>query len=470
MVFNSTIFVLLFLLVFSIYWMVPLRGKHALIIAGTVLFYSWYSLPFFLLFLTVLSVNYRIGMSLIQRKNVGVLRLGVVLDVSLLAFFKYSYLVAGGVGRLFDVPYLVDLRAHMQADLGWQIVLPLGISFYTFQAIAFIVDCYRGAVTEPVEFRKYAVFTLFFPQFVAGPILRASDFVPQIDNPQLTPERLRKGLLLLLVGIVKKVLIADRIGAEIGGAWRDPSGYDATVHVILPLAYVMQIFADFSGYTDMARGMGKLLGYELPENFRGPLLSRSMSELWSRWHMTLSMWLRDYIYIPLGGSRRGTWRTSLNLFITMALGGLWHGATWTMLLWGGFVGTILIIERLMREAKIRLLPEHPAADVFRVGFTLLLFAVSGSLFAAPSLDQTLAVWKGIVTWQRGNPLPGMGAAVGLSILAFLFNFPGYYDGLRRQVSARPRFQLASLYAGGFVVGLLVLVYGDAGGAFLYFAF
>lgn len=470
MVFNSTIFVLLFLAVFAVYWLVPLRGKHALIIFGTLLFYSWYSLPFFLLFLTVLFINYRIGMALIQRKSLALVRLGVALDVSLLAFFKYSYLLASGVGRLFNLPYLVDLRVHMQEDLGWQIVLPLGISFYTFQAIAFIVDCYRGTVTQHVEFRKYAVFTLFFPQFVAGPILRAADFIPQIDSPQLTPDRLRRGLILLLMGIVKKVLIADRIGAETVGAWRDPSGYDAIVLLVLPITFGMQIFADFSGYTDMARGMGKLLGFELPENFRGPLLSRSLSELWSRWHMTLSMWLRDYIYIPLGGSRRGAMRTNINLMVTMVLGGFWHGATWTMLLWGAFLGAVLVIERSMKEKHIRLLPENSAGDVLRVIATLLIFTGSACLFAAPSLDQTVALWKGILTWQRGNPLPGLGAALGLSVLAFLFNFPGYYDGIKRWVSARPLLQTAGLYSGGLLVGLLVLVYGDTGGAFLYFAY
>ncbi len=282
MVFNSTIFVLLFLFVFLLYWFLPIRGKHSLIIVASVLFYAWYSVPFFIMFITVLGVNYAVAMKLIEQRGQGrpslaLLWLAIGLDLAILAFFKYFYLFASSAGNLFGIPYLIDIRANLLEDYNLKIILPIGISFYIFQLIAFVVDCYRGTIADRIDFRRFAVFILFFPQFIAGPILRATDFLPQIDNPTLTVDRLRRGMLLLLFGAIKKILIADRIGAEIAGAWQNPAGYDATVYLLLPVAFLGQIFADFSGYTDMARGMGKLLGYELPENFKGPFFSKSMS-------------------------------------------------------------------------------------------------------------------------------------------------------------------------------------------------
>ncbi len=475
MVFNSTIFVLLFLSVFLLYWFLPLRGKHALIIVASVLFYTWYSIPFFAMFITVLSVNYYVAMKLIRQREQGrpslpLLWMAVGLDLTVLGFFKYFYLFASTAGTAFGIPYLADIRTNLLEDYQLQIILPIGISFYTFQLIAFVVDCYRGTIEAPIDFRRFAVFILFFPQFIAGPILRATDFLPQIDRPTLTSERLKGGMLLLLSGTIKKVLIADRIGAEIGAAWQNPAGYDATVYVLLPVAFLGQIYSDFSGYTDMARGMGKLLGYELPENFRGPFFSKSMSELWTRWHITLSSWLRDYIYIPLGGSRRGEWRTSVNLFITMALGGFWHGATWNMLIWGSFIGVVLIMERTLRMRQIRLLPEGRAFNALRVCYTFGLFAVSAVFFAAPGLDQSITIFQGILDWQRGNPLPGFGAAVSLTILAFLANVPGYYDSVKQWIVQRPALQTGIIVCGSFITAILIYMYGDVAGAFLYFAF
>jgi D-alanyl-lipoteichoic acid acyltransferase DltB (MBOAT superfamily) len=475
MVFNSTIFFLLFLTVFFIYWFLPVRGKHVLILTASVLFYMWYSVPFFLMFITVLVVNYLAAMKLIEMRRAGlaspaILWLAVGLDLSILAFFKYFYLFASSAGQLLGIPYLIHIRENLLQDYHLKIILPIGISFYIFQLIAFVVDCYRGTISERIDFRRFAVFILFFPQFIAGPILRASDFLPQIDHPMLTADRLRRGMLLLLSGTIKKVLIADRIGGEIAAVWQNPIGYDATVYLLLPAAFLGQIYADFSGYTDMARGMSKLLGYELPENFRGPFFSKSMSELWTRWHITLSSWLRDYIYIPLGGSRRGEWRTSLNLFITMALGGFWHGATWNMLIWGAFIGLVLIIERWFRLKNMKWLPEGRFFNVLRVFYTFGLFCVSAIFFAAPGLDQSMTIIGGILNWQRGNPLPGAGVAASLTLLALLANIPGYYESVKHWILNRPLLQNAMIVGGTFLTGLLIFIYGDVAGAFLYFAF
>ena len=474
MVFNSTIFVLLFLVVFAMYWFLPLRGKHTLIIIASVLFYTWYSLPFFAMFLALLVFNYYIAMRLIglsdRRLSLRLVWLAVVVDLLVLGFFKYFYLFASSAGSLFGISYLAGIRQNLIDDFHLRIILPIGISFYIFQLIAFVVDCYRGTVAERVDFRRFTVFILFFPQFVAGPILRATDFLPQIDHPTLNGDRLRKGLLLLLSGAVKKILIADRIGAQIGAAWQNPVGYDMTVHLLLPVAFLGQIYADFSGYTDMARGMGKLLGYELPENFRGPFFAKSMSELWTRWHITLSSWLRDYIFIPLGGSRRGELRVAVNLFITMALGGFWHGATWNMLIWGSFLGIILIIERSLKVRQIRILPDGRMYNLLRVVYTFGLFAVSAVFFAAPGLDQSITIFRGMFNTTQGQPLAGFAEAASLTVVAFLFNIPGYYSPVKDWLAKRPGLQTAIIGIGTFVVALLIFMYGDAAGAFIYFAF
>jgi len=470
MLFNSAVFLLLFAAVYSLYWFFPLRWKQGLIIAASLIFYGWYSIPFLLLFLAVIAFNYPISRILLEKKSKPLLWFAVSVDVGLLAFFKYFYLIAEGIGHLIANDYLISLYANWKHDYDFEIILPIAISFYTFQILAFLVDCYRGTIREKIPFYKYILFILFFPQFVAGPIMRSIDFIPQIDRPTITPERMLDGCLLLLLGTLKKVLIADRLGLLTGEIWSDPKRYDALYLLIVLPAFLVQVYCDFSGYTDIARGLAKLLGYEIPENFRGPFLSKSMQELWSRWHITLSTWLRDYIYIPLGGSRVGRFRTSLNILATMTIGGIWHGATAPMVLWGFYLGVILVIERFFGEQKIRILPDTPLTNPLRTFITFSLMSFSVIFFASPNFDTTIAYATGLFTFHRGIPGSDGGTLIALLCLALVLNAIQYGDGIKNRLRGRLKTKYALVFTGTVFVTLLVDLYGDVTGSFIYFRF
>jgi len=474
--FNSAIFIFFIIAFYLIYWPLPVRWKHTLIITGSFIFYAWFSIPFLLLFLTLVIINYYISQRLLVNKSRTLLGFAIVLDLGVLSFFKYFYLFAETTGSALEFilgpefSHLANLRRHWLQQYNFEIILPIAISFYTFQIIAWVVDCYRGTVSEKIDLKHFCVFILFFPQFIAGPIMRASDFMHQIDNPTPTRERMINGSLLILLGTMKKVLIADRIGLLTKNIWFNPEQYDAVYLILILPAFLIRIYCDFSGYTDMARGLAKLLGYEIPENFRGPLMARSMTEFWSRWHVTLTTWIRDYIFIPLGGSKFGELLTARNTLITMGLAGLWHGASSTMLLWGLYIGVILVIERFFYKRGISIIPNRKWTQPLHVFTTFILISISCVLFASPSIGHTFRIIKGIVTFQRANTIVAPETLFGLTIFGFTFNFIQYYPALTEKLNRylAPRYILAAAMV--FFIGLLVNLYGDVSGSFIYFAF
>lgn len=470
MLFHSTIFLLLFLSIYVFYWKVSTKYKHFLIILASFLFYLWYSIPFFLMFLFLTIFNYFFANALLKTKNKSLLFFVISIDLSVLFLFKYFYLFVSSFGYLFRIDYFIDIKKNLLKDYNIEIILPIGISFYTFQIIAYVVDCYRGVINEKISFKKFIVFILFFPQFIAGPILRASDFLPQIDNPKLEKSKINIGILLIILGIFKKVLIADPIGYYTNPIWINPSYYDALSYWILIFAFVVQVYADFSGYTDMARGMSKLLGYEIPENFRGPLLSNSISELWNRWHITLSSWLRDYVYIPLGGSRKGEIRTYMNLILTMALGGLWHGATWNMAIWGVIMGLYLSIERFFSKLDILIWPENIFFKLIKKIYILFLFSFFAIFFATPNLKNAFVIIKGLFLLPRGNPFISYDTVLPLIFIGLFFNYLQYDRKWLQKIYEKEKLQYILMTIGSLVLVYLLYNYGNLGGAFIYFAF
>ncbi len=471
MLFNSAVFLLLFLIFYLLYWPLPVRGKQILIILTSFIFYGWYSPLFLLVFLALIGINFYLSSILQRRKSKGILALGLAIDLGNLIFFKYFYFFVESFGLLIGDAYLADLRRNWIQDYDFEIELPIAISFYTFQIVAYLVDAYRGDITEQTSFRKYTIFILFFPQFIAGPIMRSSDFIPQIDNPVPSRDRMLNGSLLILQGVIKKVLIADRIGVIINPVWANPDQYDATVLILAPIAFVCQVYCDFSGYTDMARGMAKTIGYEIPENFLGPFLAVSMRDLWRRWHVTLTTWLRDYIFIPLGGSRVGPARVYANILITMSLGGLWHGATWSMFTWGLSLGVVLAWEQFTVRAGWRILPEDALwANILRRIRTFFLFVYLAVFFAAPSFGKAMEYFAGILEFQRANPVSSFEGAVFLILIALVFNALQYFPQPKAWLNARPKVRYALIFVGTFVVGYLVSIFGDVSGQFIYFQF
>jgi alginate O-acetyltransferase complex protein AlgI len=282
-----------------------------------------------------------------------------------LAYFKYvNFFLANASAAL--APLGVSL-AHVD------VLLPAGVSFYTFKTMSYTIDIYRRQIRPATSLRGYSTFVTFFPELIAGPIVRASVFLPQMSREiGPTAERLGIGLSIFLVGLTKKLLIADPLSTVVDPVFAAPGTYAPVTLWLAVLAYALQIYCDFSGYSDMAVGTSKTIGYDLPENFRMPYLSVNVAEFWRRWHITLSTWLRDYLYIPLGGNRRGEVRTYANLMATMLLGGLWHGASWNFVLWGALHGTALATHRILSELRGgRPLLPGPLAVVVTFLFVLL---------------------------------------------------------------------------------------------------
>jgi alginate O-acetyltransferase complex protein AlgI len=343
MVFCSNIFLFLFLPAFlALYYLTPFRLKSPLILVASYAFYAWWRVDFLLLFCAITLWNYLVGMRIGRagaRSATGKrwVMLGIAADLLTLGYFKYADF---GVSSLNALLASIGAQPLPLAE----VLLPIGISFYIFHAISYIVDVYRGDAEPSRRFSDFAAFIALFPQLVAGPVLRYKDLAAQFASRTHTLDKFTEGAGRFMLGFIKKVFIADSIAplADTAFALADPTAADAWIGI---LAYAAQLYFDFSGYSDMAVGLGLMMGFRFIENFNQPYISRSITEFWRRWHISLSTWLRDYLYIPLGGNRGGPMATYRNLFLTMLLGGLWHGANWTFVLWGMWHGAWLCLER-----------------------------------------------------------------------------------------------------------------------------
>ena len=349
--FTTLTFIVFFILFYLIYWSLKGRSRLALIVLSSLVFYAAWSVYFAMHFFIVVLINYYFVGKLHENRSRVWLSTILIIDTANLFLFKYFYLFLeflhdiSGI-QLFDKSVF---NAGLEETLGiHQIFLPLAISFYTFQLMAYVTDVYRGHIEERTQLLDFCAFILFFPQLVAGPIMRHSDFFYQLKDIRPDPAQSRDGMYLVLQGITKKVLIADNLIAVVNPIYAAPWNYDGPTNFMAVVGFAARVYCDFSGYTDIARGLGKMLGLNLPENFRGPYLSTSLREFWTRWHISLSTWMRDYLYIPLGGSRQTELRNNFVVVSTFTLAGLWHGANYTFILWGFFNGVLLVFERRFR--------------------------------------------------------------------------------------------------------------------------
>jgi D-alanyl-lipoteichoic acid acyltransferase DltB (MBOAT superfamily) len=372
MLFNSYIFLLAFLpLSVAVYALLRRAGRDraALLALATLslAFYGWWSLDYLLLLLVLIAVNYGLACGLIRYRGAAarlLLLVGVLGNLAVLGYFKYAGFVLDNLHPVLRTPPIAD------------IVLPLGISFFTFQKIALLVDAYQGKLRrlDPLGF---LLFVSFFPQLIAGPIVHHSEVMPQFARRRgARPDELALGLTILGIGLAKKVLLADTLAlhaSPVFAAASDGHGPGFATAWSAALAYTLQLYFDFSGYCDMAVGAALLFGIRLPLNFTSPYKATSVIEFWRRWHMTLSRFLKDYLYVPLGGNRKGPTRRHLNLFLTMLLGGLWHGAGWTFIVWGALHGVYLIANHGWRAARQRLGWAHPQGRAGRIATQLSTF-------------------------------------------------------------------------------------------------
>ena len=382
MVFTTHIFVFYFLpLVLLIYYALP-RYKNAFLTIASYVFYGWWEPWFVLLMMTSTVVDYICG-GIIATPGASVTRrrtalvTAIVCDTALLAFFKYYVFTAENLNVLLHV-----FGAGALPVL--KITLPIGISFYTFESMSYTIDVYRGVVQRARSFSDLSCFISLFPHLVAGPIVRYNVVADQLAYREHTPEKFTHGIALFILGFAKKTLLANPMGtvADSVFAAQSPLALDAWVGVV---AYAFQIYFDFSGYSDMAVGLSRMFGLVIPKNFASPYLAESITDFWRRWHISLSTWLRDYLYIPLGGNRKGPCRTYINLAAIMLLGGLWHGANWTFVVWGAYHGSLLAFERWRgKTAPYDWLPRGA-----RVAFTFVLVLISWVLFRSPTITAAM---------------------------------------------------------------------------------
>lgn len=399
MLFNSISFLIFFSVFYLLYWISPFRFRKHLLLLGGIFFYGFFSIPFLLHFLAVILLNYYLYTIVNKTKSKFFLTLTVILNVCNLAFFKYFYFLNT---LLFDTTGLAFFKT-VQTE--FNIILPLSISFYTFQIIACVVDAYRDKITKNITIFEYFLFLLFFPVLIAGPILRTTDFFPNLSRTIPEKDQIYRGLYLLMSGLVKKVLIADPISVTISPIFANPSEFDAISLFCIGFCYSIQVFCDFSGLTDMARSLALFLGFEIPENFQAPYFATSGADLWRRWHISLSTWLRDYIYFPLGGSKVANFRIYLNLIITFTIGGIWHGADYTFVTWGFYWGVILAIERFL-ENSLGLSLTHKSNRILmglKAFFVFTLFSISGLMFRSESGAKMVEHFRGIFL-NRENSL------------------------------------------------------------------
>jgi alginate O-acetyltransferase complex protein AlgI len=462
MLFHSFAFVALLVPTLLLYWLaarIPAVRLGALLVASMV-FYAYHHWPSVFLLLGTIAVNYTAARIQERRRSRGLL-IGVVLfDLSLLFWFKYAGFVAS---QLVWLAAAVGLKLPLPELSPW---LPLGISFFTFQVIAYQVDVYRGTVPAERSLLVFAVFKSFFAQLIAGPIVRAKEFLPQLRaRPVFDPTRFHHGLFLFLAGIGLKVGVADVLREFADEAFIDPARLPTTDAWLGIYAFAVQLFADFWGYSTMARGLGELFGLELPVNFDLPYLSASLQEFWRRWHITLSAWFRDYVYIPLGGNRSHRVR---NAIATMTLAGIWHGAGWSFILWGAVHGAWLALEGTWRNRARQ--PAAPPTGWARVVRVLAVFhgvCLLWVLFRAPSLQVALVYLSRLLL----PPYRGHGA-VPETLAIWLIGF-ALLQGFLTRALDRERFLSWPAWAQvGLTSAMLILALGYGGQKydFVYFAF
>ncbi|MEL6552691.1 MAG: MBOAT family O-acyltransferase [Cyanobacteria bacterium J06621_11] len=476
--FASIEFFVFFAVVYGLYQVLSHRWQNWLLLAASYYFYAAWDWRFLSLIGLSTLIDFYIGRSLHRTEHCkekthrrkALLLLSLGLNLGFLGCFKYLGFFAESFTHLLTT-------LGMSAD--WptiNILLPVGISFYTFQTLSYTIDIYRKKL-EPVEnLRDFAVFVAFFPQLVAGPIERASHFLPQVmAKRRVTLGGTTRGIFLILFGLFKKVAIADGLSTTVDAIY-GTTGTVSTLDIILATyLFAIQIYCDFSGYTDIARGVSKLLGFDLMENFNAPYFAVNPSDFWRRWHISLSTWLRDYLYIPLGGNRNGNRQTYRNLMLTMILGGIWHGAAWNFALWGAYQGGILCLHRLVAGAKPTIRPVKSLWDRVRRGFIILGFfqvvCYGWLLFRANSFGQLVTftdqlffhpVWIAPVISQ-----PPLAAIAGIAVL-FIVDFARYLSGTAVFYRRWPIFIRTALYAGLAVITLMGL--SSTGSTFIYFQF
>ena len=474
MLFNSLIFLAFLAVVLLVYPRLRHRSQNVFLLVASYVFYGYWDWRFLLLLWISSGVDYwaagRMGRTDDASVRKRLLLVSLATNLGLLGFFKYFNFFVDSMGVLIES---FGMEPHVPL---LRVLLPVGISFYTFQTMSYTIDVYRRRLEPSRDLVEFSLFVAFFPQLVAGPIERATRLLPQVQQPRtVTRRQVETGLNLILMGFFKKLFVADTLAPYVTQVWDDPGAFTAGQLLTGVYAFCFQIYGDFSGYSDIARGVSHLLGFELMENFHAPNLSRSPAEYWKRWHVSLSTWLMDYLYIPLGGNRKGRLRGYVNLMVTMFLGGLWHGASWTFVAWGVFNGFYLVLYRLTDGRKVDLhWPRAPRAfawDVVKVVVTFHLLGIAKILFRSPDFPTAWKILTGIVA---GQGLFTFGAAHVFVVCAIMLTLDivqeatGSHTWLADSRRVWLRFSVATALFGITLASAVYRVYSNP--PFIYFQF
>lgn len=466
MVFSSTIFLCVYLpLVLLGYYICPKKGRNLFLLIASLVFYAWGEPKYVFLMIFSILVNYIFGRLMDKhRENKKRLKLmlvlSVVIDIGLLSVFKYTDFIITNVNAIFGANF--DLL---------NIALPIGISFYTFQAMSYTIDVYRNDVRVQKNLIDFGMYITMFPQLIAGPIVRYADVQDQLADRSVTTADFSEGIMRFVVGLGKKVLLANQMGA----VWSEIYALGGDVSALMAwtgaIAYTFQIYFDFSGYSDMAIGLGRMFGFKFPENFRYPYQSVSITDFWRRWHITLSTWFKEYLYIPLGGNRRGLARQALNLLIVWSLTGFWHGAGWNFVLWGLYYFVILFIEKLFLLKALDKLPKF-----FRHVYALLLIIIGWVIFASDDVS-VLLPFLGSMFGANGA-IGGMDVYTLLTKAALLVicciastELPKkLFLSATGAMNEKAAFTIKSVLTIALLALSMILLIGDSYNPFLYFRF
>lgn len=469
MVFSSTVFLFIFLpLVFFLNLILPVKYRNGLLLVFSLFFYAWGEPVFVLVMLFSICMNYAFAVKL--SKHTQPIRkrwliASVIANLLLLFVFKYTNFFVENINAFFDLS--IDVP---------QIPLPIGISFFTFQAMSYVIDIYRETAKPEHNLFNTALYISFFPQLIAGPIVKYDDIYQQIENRQINPEGVKEGIRRFIVGLGKKLIIANITGEIADTVFAlELHQLNIVLTWVGAIAYCIQIYFDFSGYSDMAIGLGKMFGFDFKENFNYPYIATSINDFWKRWHISLTVWFREYLYIPLGGNRKGKNRTYLNIFIVYLCTGFWHGAEWTFLAWGIFHGIFMVLER----AKI-IRPDHAKAKFISRIYVLTVVLVGFTLFRAETFTQGMHMIGTLFTGFQFDPgwqTLLMDLVNPLSVLVLFTSFiaatpilRNWADGLKNHVSSLKVEGLQDIASVALFLLCLMVISTETYNPFIYFRF
>lgn len=466
MVFSSIVFLYIFLpIMLLLYFIVPSKFKNAIMILASLVFFAWGEIRYIFIMLLLAIMDFFCGRKITQyqdnkKKRLLYLLIDVIVNLLILFFFKYADFIISNINTItgLNLPLL-------------NIPLPIGVSFNTFQSLSYIIDVYKGTVKCEKSFYNYLTYTTLFPQIIAGPIVRYETVDEELETKNISLDNFSKGMKRFIIGLGKKVLIANNVGAlwhtiEIGN-YSELSALFAWTGIV---AFALQIYFDFSGYSDMAIGLAKIFGMDFDENFNYPYISRSITEFWRRWHITLSSWFKDYIYIPLGGNRKGFAKQIRNILIVWFLTGAWHGASWNFILWGVYFGIILILEKLFILKLLEKLPK-----ILRHLYSIVLILVGWAIFAFEDLSKVINYIKAMFTNNiiyNSEALYYFNNYIFIIVIGIICSIP-LWKKLKEKIDSKNSKALEFVTSLGYVAILILSTASlvtDSFNPFLYFRF